>query len=81
MKKDVLEGLKNIGIALIAALLIVWAGSNLKAPWLILIVTPALTGLGAWLITRKDIAKTRTQATITWAAIGLAAAIGWYVFS
>jgi len=81
MKNDILKGLKNIGIALVAALLIVWAGTRINTPWLILIVTPILTGLGAYLITKNDIPKTRTTTTITWAAIGLAAAIGWYIFS
>lgn len=79
MKKDVLEGLRNIGLALVAALIIVWAGSS-GSPWLLFVVTPALTGLGAYLITKNDDKKTKVKATLTWASFGFLAALGWYLF-
>lgn len=81
MKKDILDALKHIGIALVFALLIVAAGSSIKAPWLVIPVTPILSGIAAYLIEKKDESKkTRIELIARWGGFGLAAGLLWYLF-
>jgi multidrug efflux pump subunit AcrB len=77
---NALDGLKHIGIALVFAVVIAMTGSS-KHPWLILIVTPALTGFGAWLASKHYNKKfTDVQWIGGWAAVGLVIAIFWFFF-
>lgn len=77
---NVKDALKHIGIALVFAVVIVLVGSS-KHPWLLFLVTPALTGLGAWLASRAYNKKfTDVQWIGGWAAIGLVIATLWFFF-
>lgn len=71
MKSDVLQGLKNISIALIFAFLIAWVGSSLKSSWLVIPLATTLAGIGGALITRNDSPNTRKKVTVGFAFLGL----------
>jgi hypothetical protein len=78
---NVLDGLKHIGIALVFAVVIVLVGSSLKHAWLLFLVTPALCGLGGWLVSRQY-SKTWTDIQLigAWAVLGLVIATFWFFF-
>ncbi len=71
-KEDYLPGLRNVFIFLVICLLIYFAGTS-KTEWLVIVVTPVLTGIFGFLVGKKNV-----KAAIGWAAIGLGAGLGFY---
>jgi len=78
---NVLDALKSVGIALIAALIIVWVGSSLRHNWLVIPVTVAITCVGAFFATKKSGKRTKTSTIARWGALGLVASVLWFLFS
>lgn len=74
------DALKSIGIALVAALLIVAAGTS-KHDWLVIPVTAIVSGAGGYLATRKDDKKVKLTTIGKWGAFGLVAGVMWYAFA
>lgn len=73
------DGLKNIGIGLIFAAAIVFAGTSIRNNWLLIPVCTVCTAIPAWLITRKADKKTEFKTIATWGAIGLIAGFVWWI--
>ena len=78
---NVWDQLKAISVAAVFALLIVWAGSSVKHSWLVILVTPACTIVGAFLVAKAASAKVKLETQVWWGAIGLTVGIIWYLAS
>lgn len=77
MKKDVLDALKHIGVALLGALTIYLSS---LIPFLLFIVPALVCGAGGWFAAGKDSEpKVKRNTALAWGAIGLAAGIGFYI--
>lgn len=72
---------KHVFPAIVVALVIVWAGSNLGAPWLVIPVTPLLTGAGFYLITKNDDIKIRKAAVLKAVLFGLIFGLATFIFA
>lgn len=71
-KKDILEGLKKIGFAAVAATIIVLVG--LTESIAIIPTTAVVAGVGGYFASNKN-----KSATAAWALLGLLAGIGFYL--
>lgn len=65
------DALIRLGVGIPAVVLIALLGSSLSVPWLVIPVTPIVTALAGYLITKSDDAKTRRNAVIGFGVIGL----------
>lgn len=61
----------RLGIGIPAALIIALLGSSIHAAWLVIPVTPIITGGVGYLITKNDDKKTRMLAAGGYAFLGL----------
>ncbi len=73
-KKEVIEGVRNLGIFLLCAVIIVWAGTAER--WYVLtpVTTILMAGFGYFA------SKKNYKAAIGWGSIGLAAGLLWSFF-
>lgn len=71
MKKDIIEALKHIGVALVAALVLI--GSAQVWSGFLFIVPPAVCGFGGWLATKK------LNVALGWAGLGFVAGVLFFI--
>lgn len=74
--KDVLDGLKHIGIAALAFGIVLVLG--LLETWVIIPVTPLIGAVGGYIAVNGD-KKTKLAAAKRFGLIGLAAGVGFYL--